>query len=68
VNPTLIAELQNAGVDCGPDDSPEAVLAALQRRIVRVVTSPPGDFDHAAYTNLMRCWEELTAEREGEGS
>jgi hypothetical protein len=66
MNPILIAELQNAGVECTPEDSPEAVVAALQQRIIRLVTSPSGDFDHAAYTRLMRAWEELTAEQEGE--
>jgi hypothetical protein len=68
MNPSLIGELQNAGVMCDLDDTPEAVIAALQARIVHLVTSTPEAFDRATYERLMRTWEDLSASRDGEPS
>ena len=50
------------GVDVAGDATRLEVLAALQDRILRAVSSPPADFDRPRYDALMRHWQELSAE------
>ena len=62
LSPALIAELHSLGVDVAGDATLPEVVAALQARIIRVVSSPASDFDRPRYDALMRHWQELTAE------
>lgn len=68
MNPVLLAELHADGVTVGDEATRDETIAALQSRVIRLVTSVPSADDRAACTRLLRIWEELTAEREGEDS
>jgi hypothetical protein len=62
--PEQIAELQSLGIAVTAGDAPAVVLARLQARIVRLVTTPPEYFDRPAYERLMQLWATLKPQTE----
>jgi hypothetical protein len=68
MNPAMLAELRADGVNVANNADLDAILAALQARVIRLVTGAPEAFDRDRYTRLMALWQELSAEREGEGT
>jgi hypothetical protein len=62
LSPALLDELRALGVDVAGDATLPEVIAALQARIICVVSSPASDFDRQVYDECWRLWRELNDE------